>query len=64
MQTQNVAGQKKSPQSLESESDEMPTRRKTRGSKRAAQVDSEEEEFEISAGDLVSDLDYEENVPQ
>ena len=44
----------------------MPTRRKSRnGQKKVTkEEDSEDDEFELSAGDVCSDLEYEESVPQ
>lgn len=60
------AGYKKNPQELnESDSDSIPMRRKSRKAKTTkATIEESDDEFELSAGDLASDLDFEEEIPQ
>lgn len=57
-------GQKRTPiENKESDEDSLPTRRKSKTTRRK-KIEDSDDEFEISAGDVISDLDYEEAIPQ
>ena len=60
---QRAAGQKRCPENEEESSEKTPVRKRQSKGTRKKIVEDSDEEFDVSAGDIQSDLDYEENLP-